>query len=100
MLVSVLQSLTTPSIGLAAFPQLGVPWEMIHFCVTSSSALLSLDFCLVVLLYDMVSYNWATPELISPGQRNLRMELRQVAFAFSPDLPPDFGRTGKDIPFE
>ena len=55
MLVSVLQSLTTPPIGLAAFPRLGMLWEFIHFLGTSSSALLCLGFCLVVLINDMVS---------------------------------------------
>ena len=44
-----------PPIGLAAFPRLGMLWEIIHFLVTSSSALLYLGFCFVVLINDMVS---------------------------------------------
>ena len=44
----------------------------------------AVGFCLVVLINDMVSSNWATPEIIPLRQCNLRMELGQVAFAFSP----------------
>ena len=63
---------------------------MIHLLVTYSSALLCLGFCLVVLINDMgypwthELMNWATPELIPIGQRNMRMELGHVSFAFSP----------------
>ena len=40
MLVSVLQSLAAPPIGLAAFPSLGMLWEIIHFLLR-----LALPYC-------------------------------------------------------
>ena len=84
-------NVNNPTYWLSSLSQTGDAVEIIHFLVTSSSALMCLDLFGPHQWHGLI--NLATPEFISLGQRNLRMEFGHASFAFS---PPDVWIKGCD----